>query len=131
MALATLTSRGARVTPDASIADLVTYRIGGPVAALVRIGTEAELEAVTEVVAEHLPPVLVIGRGSNLLVADGKAALFGTYCIADSDLALMLQRLALSGHAIGAKLEAFVAAQWARPSVREWNEHARPAYEAY
>ncbi len=70
MALATLTSRGARVTPDASIADLVTYRIGGPVAALVRIGTEAELEAVTEVVAEHLPPVLVIGRGSNLLVAD-------------------------------------------------------------
>jgi UDP-N-acetylmuramate dehydrogenase len=65
-----LAARGARVTRDASIADLVTYRLGGAVAALVRIGTDAELAAVAAVVAEHRPPVLVVGRGSNLLVAD-------------------------------------------------------------
>ena len=74
MALATLSDalagRGVRVTRDASIADLVTYRLGGPVAALVRVGSEAELTAVAEVVAEYRPPVLVVGRGSNLLVAD-------------------------------------------------------------
>lgn len=74
MALTTLAdslaSRGLRVTPDASIADLVTYRLGGQVAALVRIGTEAELAAVADVLAEQGPPVLVVGRGSNLLVSD-------------------------------------------------------------
>jgi UDP-N-acetylmuramate dehydrogenase len=74
MAVATLAeslaTRGLRVTRDASIADLVTYRLGGPVAALVRIGTEPELTGVAEVVAEQRPPVLVVGRGSNLLVAD-------------------------------------------------------------
>ncbi len=74
MALTTLAeslaTRGLRVTADASIADLVTYRLGGPVAALVKIGGEAELAAVAEVVAELRPSVLVVGRGSNLLVAD-------------------------------------------------------------
>jgi UDP-N-acetylmuramate dehydrogenase len=74
MALATLApalaTRGLRFTPDASIADLVTYRLGGPVAALVRIGSAAELGAVADVVAELRPRVLVVGRGSNLLVAD-------------------------------------------------------------
>ena len=65
-----LATRGLRVTADASIAELVTYRLGGPVAALVEVGTEAELAAVAEVVADRRPPVLVVGRGSNLLVAD-------------------------------------------------------------
>jgi UDP-N-acetylmuramate dehydrogenase len=59
-----------RVTADASIAELTTYRLGGPIAALARVGTEAELHAVAEVVDELTPPVLVVGRGSNLLVAD-------------------------------------------------------------
>lgn len=59
-----------RVTADASVAELTTYRLGGPIAALVRVGTEAELRAVAAVVAELAPPVLVVGRGSNLLVAD-------------------------------------------------------------
>jgi len=74
MALTTLAealaTRGLRVTADASIAELVTYRLGGPVAALVQVGTEAELAAVAEVVADRRPPVLLVGRGSNLLVAD-------------------------------------------------------------
>ena len=65
-----LATRDLRVTPDAALADLVTYRLGGPVAALVRVGTERELAAVAGVVADQGAPVLVVGRGSNLLVAD-------------------------------------------------------------
>ena len=37
----------------------------------------ADLEPVAAVVAEHRPPVLVIGRGSNLLVADSGFAGLG------------------------------------------------------
>jgi UDP-N-acetylmuramate dehydrogenase len=60
---------GDRVTCNAASAELVTYRCGGPLAVAVRAETTADLQAV----AETLPPdtdVLVIGRGSNLLVAD-------------------------------------------------------------
>jgi UDP-N-acetylmuramate dehydrogenase len=53
-----------------AVAELSTYRLGGPVAVVVRIRRTADLDAVAGVVARHRPPVLVIGRGSNLLVAD-------------------------------------------------------------
>jgi UDP-N-acetylmuramate dehydrogenase len=60
------------VTRDASVADLTTYRLGGPVAVLVRARDEATLHALATVLTsgDDRPPVLVIGRGSNLLVAD-------------------------------------------------------------
>jgi len=54
------------------VADLTTYRLGGPVDVVVRVTTDAELAAMAAVVAaaDRSPPVLVVGRGSNLLVAD-------------------------------------------------------------
>jgi UDP-N-acetylmuramate dehydrogenase len=58
------------VARDVPFADLSTYRVGGPVAVVARAGSEAALAAVGGVVARHRPPVLVVGRGSNLLVAD-------------------------------------------------------------
>ena len=60
-----------RVRRDVPVAELSTYRVGGPVSVLTRVGTLAELEAVAGVVARHASPVLVVGRGSNLLVGDG------------------------------------------------------------
>lgn len=67
-ALATVVPHGvARRVPAA---DLGTYRLGGPIAVLVRVPTDAALAAVSAVLAEHRPAVLVVGRGSNLLVAD-------------------------------------------------------------
>ena len=60
-----------RVTRDVPVAELSTYRVGGPVAVLVRVRSLGDLRALAEVVAQHGPPVLVVGRGSNLLVADG------------------------------------------------------------
>lgn len=58
------------VTRDVPVAELTTYRLGGPVAVLVRVPDETALGAVARVVAHEQPPLLVVGRGSNLLVAD-------------------------------------------------------------
>lgn len=59
-----------RVERDASLAGYTTYRVGGPAAVIVRAGHEGDLAALAIVIAEHRPPLLVVGRGSNLLVAD-------------------------------------------------------------
>ena len=60
-----------RVERDVPVADLTTYHLGGPVAVLVRAPTPAELGALADALAgDAVPPVLVVGRGSNLLVAD-------------------------------------------------------------
>jgi UDP-N-acetylmuramate dehydrogenase len=59
------------VERDAPSGPLTTYRCGGPVAALVRIERAADVETLAAVFATHRAvPVLVIGRGSNLLIAD-------------------------------------------------------------
>jgi UDP-N-acetylmuramate dehydrogenase len=57
-------------TEHASFAELSTYRIGGPVAVLVRVQSVGALAAVAEIARRHQPRLLVIGRGSNLLMSD-------------------------------------------------------------
>ena len=64
---------GVRV--DYPVGGLTTYRVGGPAARFVRPANIAELERVALAVTTAagvggVLPVLVIGRGSNLLVAD-------------------------------------------------------------
>jgi UDP-N-acetylmuramate dehydrogenase len=60
-----------RVERGAASGPLTTYRCGGPLAVLVRIDHEDEMQAAAAVLTAHADvPVLVIGRGSNLLVAD-------------------------------------------------------------
>jgi UDP-N-acetylmuramate dehydrogenase len=54
----------------ASFAELSTYRVGGPVAVLVRAKDVDALTTVAEVARRHRPDLLVIGRGSNLLMSD-------------------------------------------------------------
>lgn len=58
------------VAEDATLADLTTLRVGGPVAALVTAESDDDLAAVGRVATEHGIPWLVVGRGSNMLVAD-------------------------------------------------------------
>ncbi len=57
-----------------SLARYTTYRVGGPARLLVTVNNQDELELlaaiVTSVGAGSHPSLLVIGRGSNLLVAD-------------------------------------------------------------
>jgi len=65
------TELGARVRRDAPSAPLTTYRCGGPIGVLVRVEREDDLVVVARVLASTPElDVLVIGRGSNLLVAD-------------------------------------------------------------
>src|SRR5437763_15804181 len=61
---------GPRARRDVPIGPLTTYRVGGSAALLVDVTTEDDLHAVAAAVAESEVPVLLIGRGSNLLVAD-------------------------------------------------------------
>jgi glutathione S-transferase len=46
--------------------------------------------------------------------------LFGQWCIADTDLALMLNRLVHNGDAVPEQLAAYAQGQWQRPSVQAW-----------
>lgn len=61
------------VVADADLAPLCTYKVGGRAAGAVTVESIATLDEVAAVFArfpEHRIPVLVIGRGSNLLVSD-------------------------------------------------------------
>jgi glutathione S-transferase len=68
---------------------------------------------------------------ASAFIPDGRTSLFDGFCIADADLAMMLMRLVGNGDPVPAKLRDFVAAQWQRPSVREWVEHERAPYVPY
>jgi glutathione S-transferase len=61
----------------------------------------------------------------------GPGDLFGTWCLADIDLAMMLQRLVHNGDAVPAPLAAYAERQWQRPSARAYLEHQRPPYAPY
>jgi len=68
---AELGDAGLTVTADRPLGPLTTYRAGGPAALFVAPRHHDELAAVATVLARHADvSVLVIGRGSNLLVAD-------------------------------------------------------------
>ena len=56
---------------DRPLGELTTYRVGGAAALFVEARTRSDLEAVADARRRSGLPVLVLGRGSNLLVADG------------------------------------------------------------
>jgi UDP-N-acetylmuramate dehydrogenase len=60
-----------RIGRSVPFVELSTYRVGGPVAVLARVSSDEQLAIVADVAARHRPPLLVVGRGSNLLVGDG------------------------------------------------------------
>ena len=59
-----------RVETDKPLGPLCTYRVGGNAARFVVVESVLDLRAVCSVVQAGDLPVLVVGRGSNLLVAD-------------------------------------------------------------
>jgi UDP-N-acetylmuramate dehydrogenase len=68
LALAAALGPMARV--DHPLGRLTTYRVGGPAAVFCETRDEEELLHVRRALAGHDVPVLVLGKGSNLLVAD-------------------------------------------------------------
>ena len=61
---------GERARRDVPLAALTTYGVGGRAAVFVRAETLHDLALASHALAESGLPVLVLGRGSNLLVAD-------------------------------------------------------------
>jgi glutathione S-transferase len=53
-------------------------------------------------------------------LAHGGPRLFADWCLADTDLALMLNRLVRAGDPLPGPLAAYARRQWARPSVQRW-----------
>lgn len=69
-------------------------------------------------------------RVAEQVIPVGEGDLFGAWSSADADLAFMLHRLILNGDALPERIACWATRQWARPSVREYVEHARPAVGA-
>jgi UDP-N-acetylmuramate dehydrogenase len=67
---AAATVLGDRARRDEPLAPRPTYRVGGAAALFVEIDTDDDLALVHRAVAASGVPLLVVGRGSNLLVAD-------------------------------------------------------------
>jgi UDP-N-acetylmuramate dehydrogenase len=59
-----------RLTPNASLADITWFRVGGPAQVLFAPADEADLAYFLKTLGANVP-VFVIGLGSNLLVRDG------------------------------------------------------------
>jgi len=65
-------------------------------------------------------------RFAESLLAPGASSLFDGWSIADTDLALMLNRLALHGDPVPEALLRYAQVQWQRPAVQEWVALQRP-----
>ncbi len=61
---------GPRVRREVELAPFTTYKVGGPASLFLEATSIDDLHAVSNALREQRVPVLVIGRGSNLLVAD-------------------------------------------------------------
>ena len=63
-------------------------------------------------------------HGVGRLMPTGQSNLFGTYSIADTDLAMMLMRLIAHGDDLPSHLREYALTQWQRPSVQAWVNHS-------
>lgn len=64
-----LAERG-RLHADAQLAPLTTYKLGGPARLLIDAEDESDLEAMSLGLADTAMEVVVLGRGSNVLISD-------------------------------------------------------------
>ena len=65
---------------------------------------------------------------ADALVPHDAGPLFGDWCIADTELAMMLQRLVKTGAPVPAKLRDYAEAQWRRASVQAHVTQPRPTF---
>ena len=61
---------GPRLRTQVSMAPLTTFRIGGPAALYLEPESDADLAAVSAALAQAEIPVVILGKGSNVLVSD-------------------------------------------------------------
>ena len=74
---------GPRAREHASLGAMTTYRVGGRARILVTASTVADLEELTPLIQATELPLVVIGNGSNLLVAEGEHPMVALHLIGD------------------------------------------------
>ena len=62
----------------------------------------------------------------QLLTPTLKALCGDEWCIADVDLAVMLNRLVINGDEVPQHLAEYALRQWQRPTVQQWVKLQRP-----
>jgi UDP-N-acetylmuramate dehydrogenase len=70
-----------RATTDVRLGSLTTYKLGGPARLYVELLSREDLPVIAEALRDDPQPILVVGRGSNLVISDqgwpGLAIRFG------------------------------------------------------
>lgn len=92
--------------------DLMALRAERSTEVIFYAAVATPLSPAAQAAAERL-----IGIAERLVTGEH---LFGQWCIADTELALALNRLILNGDPVPKRLTAWCAAQWQRDSVRRW-----------
>jgi glutathione S-transferase len=64
-------------------------------------------------------------QAAEILLKDHRLSLFDQWCIADTDLAIMLNRLVANGDRVPKPLVEYVQHQWQRPSVQAWIDRSK------
>ncbi len=100
--------------------DLIALRQDRTTEVVFYQATSTPLSTAGQVAAEKLFQV------ANTLLSQGGTHLFGPWCIADVDLALMLNRLVLNGDLVPSHLAEYARRQWQVPAVQEWVSFTRP-----
>jgi glutathione S-transferase len=68
---------------------------------------------------------------AQTLLSPGELNLFGSWSIADIDLSMMLNRLAMNGDPMPAPLAAYATHHWRHPAVQLWMKQPRPNYRRW
>ncbi len=100
---------GAKIDHDVAFRDLTTLRLGGRPVAAVRCATVGAVVEVVRILDDAGVPLLIVGGGSNLVVADEPGDLVAVVVEADDVV------LGTSGHGLdvdGATVEAEAGAVW-------------------
>lgn len=96
--------------------DLLALRQERPTEVIFQKPSDNPLTELGQASAEKLVNV------AGALLSHGQLNLFKDWCIADLDLALMLNRLVANGDDVPHSLQRYVAHQWERPAIQEWVE---------
>lgn len=87
-----------------------------------------DLASVTPLSPKGLKAAHRLLAAAGQLVPEDGGSMFGAWCIADTDLAMMLQRLLKTGFELPDALARYAQAQWRHPAVVEYCAHPRPPY---
>ncbi len=94
--------------------DLLPIRIERPTDVLFYGPSSVPLSAASRAAAEKL------FMAADVMIESSAENVFGDWCLADLDLAVMLNRLVMNGDPVPEKLADYALRQWQRLSAQQW-----------